>query len=58
MEELMQNQHKDADEDKVEHVVPFKEILRKALNTRQQLSYKGSGKDKQTFSLGTVLDFL
>lgn len=57
MDELMRNDHKDDDDlSKVEHLVPFREQLRKALQSKQSLGYKGSGKEKQGFTLGTILD--
>jgi hypothetical protein len=47
MDELMKNNHKDDDElSKVEHLVPFREQLRKALQSKQSLGYKGSGRLK------------
>ena len=56
-DDLIRNDQKDDDVmSKVEHLVPFREQLRKALQSRQSLGYKGSGKEKQGFTLGTILD--
>lgn len=55
----MNSENKDEDDSsKVEHLVPFREQLRKALQSKQSLGYKGSGKEKQGCSFGTLLDLL
>jgi len=57
MDDLLRSGQKDEyDMSKVEHLVPFREQLRKALQSKQSMGYKGSGKEKQGFSLGTILD--
>jgi hypothetical protein len=57
MDDLLRSGQKDDDDmSKVEHLVPFREQLRKALQSKQSMGYKGSGKEKQGFSLGTILD--
>jgi len=57
MDDLMRNDQKDDDDNsKVDHLVPFRDQLRKALQSKQSMGYKGSGKEKQGFSLGTIMD--
>ncbi len=59
MDELLTNDQKDEeDSGKVEHLIPLREQLRKALSSKQALGLKGSGKEKTGCTLGSLLDII
>jgi cation transport ATPase len=59
MDDLISSEQKDEeDSGKVEHLVPLREQLRKALSSKQSLSFKSSGKEKNGCSLGSILDII
>jgi hypothetical protein len=59
MDELLSNdQREEEDSGKVEHLIPLREQLRKALSSKQSLGQKGSGKDKAGCTLGSLLDII